>query len=456
MKKFTILVYIFLFTTVFTACDDDELALPDLTVSFTSSNTNIAENEEEITVNITFSRAVTLASQITLNVTELGLIYGEDYTSSPAINNGTLVLDVPINSTSASFTLTKVRTSFVGDESLQFDIASLSDDLFKGENQSIRVNFTEVVATKGTLDPTVGGANQPNTVYIDLSSSRQTAVVRSSWDLGFYSAGDEFNVIINPHVGALIQSTGKNGMNEVAEEDSIGLTNSMSFDAFNPFAIGWTDHPSGAIDQTAIAEISATDSDNEVYILNRGVDADGNDIGWQKIRILRSGNGYVLQYADLNASTFNEITISKDNDYNFTFFHLENGKVAVEPQKDRWDLAFSAHHTHLNFGGGNIPYLLKDMVFHNRTGVRSIMLDEATYGTYENFDGVAASNITLAENQIEIGSTWRDVFTVSVFDDRFYLIQDADGHLYKLRFDRMALNGERGFPQFSYELLNEG
>lgn len=454
MKKLLFIAWVSMLFTVLSSCDDDSIALPDLTIDFASSTINIAEDESSISVELRFSRTVDKTGKIIIDVTETGLVYGTDYQTLPAIENGQLQLNIAENTSTVSFSLQKVRTSFDGEEQVQFSISSLPDDLFKGQNESVLINFTEVITDNASIDPSVGGSKQPNTVYIDLSASRQTAVSRSSWDLGFYSAGNDFRVILNPHLSAMAQEIAHTDLNNVGEPDSIGFTNNMSFSSFHPSAISWVDNPSGNVNNTAISEISSTDADNKVYILNRGNDADGNPIGWKKIRILQANGNYILQHAAINASSFNEVTIQKNSDYNFTFFHFEDGEVEVEPKKARWDIAFAVHHNFVNFGTGLIPYSLKDMVFQNRTGVTSAQLDMTTYGNYEDFEASDATGITFSNQQLEIGSTWRDVFTSSIHSDRFYLVKDADGHLFKLKFDRLVLNGERGYPSFSYERLN--
>ena len=49
----------------------------------------------------------------------------------------------------------------------------------------------ETPSVGAVVQPTVGGANQPNQVYLDLSSEEFTAVNRASWDFGF-STGSDF------------------------------------------------------------------------------------------------------------------------------------------------------------------------------------------------------------------------------------------------------------------------
>jgi hypothetical protein len=43
---------------------------------------------------------------------------------------------------------------------------------------------------------------------------------------------------------------------------------------------------------------------------------------------------------------------------------------------------------------------------------------------------------------------------LEVYGDRFYIIKDAEGYYFKLRFTRMTSTaGERGRPQFEYKPL---
>ncbi|MEQ8413220.1 MAG: HmuY family protein [Imperialibacter sp.] len=40
-----------------------------------------------------------------------------------------------------------------------------------------------------------------------------------------------------------------------------------------------------------------------------------------------------------------------------------------------------------------------------------------------------------------------------VYEDRFYIIKDASGNYYKLKFTALMQTGERGKPQIASELL---
>ena len=79
--------------------------------------------------------------------------------------------------------------------------------------------------------------------------------------------------------------------------------------------------------------------------------------------------------------------------------------------------------------------------------------------SYDNFT-LADVDATLFSNadRRSIGSSWRNGggpgTLPSLKDNVFYIVNDTDGNLYKLKF--LALtndNGERGYPKFVYNLL---
>lgn len=186
-------------------------------------------------------------------------------------------------------------------------------------------NPVEVPTVGETLKESVGGGNQPNQVYLDLSTAESKSINRAAWDFGF-STGTDFRVIINGSLKMAVKKLETSDITVTQEIDIKVLAGGGETLASN----GYVDNPTGVLTGagagvgTAIAEISATDADNKVYLVNLGyavgtakpnvgsVVVDGDPRGWKKIRILRSGNGYKIQYADLASKTFTEKTVSKN------------------------------------------------------------------------------------------------------------------------------------------------
>ena len=233
---------------------------------------------------------------------------------------------------------------------------------------------------------------------------------------------------------------------------------------FDPKNIAYVDGLSGNILETAISEISEDDFNNPVYLVNLGVEIGtvqpnagsveiaGEPRGWKKIRILRNGNGYILQYADLDATSYNEISISKDADFNFTFFSFKTNRIVnVEPQKLQWDMAFTVF-TNSITGAGS--YGFSDFCLHNRKGgVTSYSLVDNNI-TYENFTATDIDDSLLQESQIVIGSSWRNVFDGTANSNIYYVLKDANNNYFKIRFlDLVNESGERGYPRFEYTLI---
>lgn len=328
-----------------------------------------------------------------------------------------------------------------------------------------------VVVDGAAISPEVGGPNQPNQVYIDLSTNTTTKSKRDSWDLGFYS-GSDFRVILNGSVfmaAAQLTSTNIDAINSTSTEVQ-ELQPKVAVGTFDAANTAYVDALDGTITTTAIAEISTTDANNKVYLLNLGdeigtevpttgsVDISDDSRGWKKIRILKNGNDYVLQYADLDATTHKEVTISKNASYNFTFFSFNTETEAlVEPEKAEWDLNFTVFSNEIT-GYGSYGY--SDYVLNNtKASAKAYMIDtDVDSYTYESFSITDVDNSIFTNDQRAIGSSWRNGggpgSLPSLKENVFYIVNDTDGNLYKLKF--LALTneaGERGYPKFVYSLL---
>lgn len=335
----------------------------------------------------------------------------------------------------------------------------------------------EIIIDGATITPEVGGPNQQNQVYIDLSSNTSTAVIRDSWDLGFYS-GSDYRVVLNGSIAmatAQLSTTNIDEVNSTTEEVA-NLKPAVMVGSFDPSNLSYVDAFSGAISGTAIAQISENDLDNKVYLVNLGnsvgtatpatgaIALNGESRGWKKIRVLKSGTDYILQYADLDATSHQEVRISKSSDSSFNFFSFNtNSLVSVEPETDKWDLNFTAFTDEVfddtvSFGA----YFYGDFVATNtkaNVGVYKIDTSLQPDLTYDNFTLDFVNNSSfIANDQRVIGSTWRNsggpTSLPSLKETVFYVVKDAQGNLYKLKFLALTNDaGVRGYPKFIYSLL---
>lgn len=317
---------------------------------------------------------------------------------------------------------------------------------------------SELVQFNG-LNPGDAGATAGNAVYLDFSTDKTTAVLRSSWDLGFYS-GNDFRVILNNTSSAGAKVTTKYDLALVGTADTVGLTLQPS--QTNPQAsdLAYFDNANGDLTQTAIPAVSATDADNPVIILNRGQGGAIAARSWVKLRIFRNGNGYKVVYGGINDATFKTVLITKNDINHFQHLNFDGtgSLVAVEPEKAKWDIVWSYSVFQTNFGSGNVPYNFSDLIAVNYlSGVQvkeKIYADAAAANTaYLAFNKDSVNATSLIAGKWTIGSNWRSTQPATgAKQDRFYLVRDANGNYYKLKCLRMGVGtdgGTRGKPEFN-------
>lgn len=353
--------------------------------------------------------------------------------------------------------------------------ASCSDDNSSPDNQGPIV----VQPINGaTVAAKVGGPNQPNQVFVDLSTNVQTGVKRDAWDLGF-STGSDFRVVINGTVKMAVKKLDTTNIDAVQTEDAtvaVGYNTMASW--------GYVDNPTGILtgngggNGTAISEISSNAADNKVYLVNMGFEVgttvpnpgsaalDGSARGWKKIRITRDGNDYVVDYANLNDTTHKTVKISKKADFNFTFLNLTSGKeVSAQPAKKQWDLSFTGFTNYYPNGADQITYYFADFITTNvYAGTKVYMITSTAANLASEYANFTKANVDESKftasvtDQRIVGDTWRNgggpSSSPSIKDDRFYIVKDVDGNLFKLKFIALTNDaGERGNPVFEYQLL---
>jgi len=342
-----------------------------------------------------------------------------------------------------------------------------------------------------SVDISVGGATQPNQVWFDLSENKKVLTKRTDWDFAFYS-GNEFKVVLN---SSIMMAAGKisnaTNIDAVTEGSVASLQDQVQVANFNPANEVYIDDVKGNFPSgyTAIEEIKANESENAIYLINMGkqiyqgavalgsIATGGDSRGWMKIQVVRSGENYKIKYAKLNETSHKEFIIAKNIAYNYNFVTLNHlayqaqeqiaKQIFIQPEKKKWDLVFTVF-TNTIAGAGS--YIYGDFVTNNNVGglgAYEVKVTAPTSGV-EAYNNFKASNIEESKfvynDQRVIGANWRNPVGTNgleVYGDRFYVIKDADGFYFKLRFTRLTKAtkdsegeaGERGFPSFDFKPL---
>ena len=389
---------------------------------------------------------------------------------------------------------------------LSFVLFSCSSDDDNGEG------IIEIPAVESAvLDIESGGSNEPNQVYIDLSTEETTVVRRDSWELGFVSS--ENRVVLNSSI--LVSAVKLEGIYDIsavgldtALETTMNLK-SLNLSTFQPEEvviirvrelldglpvgysmygdpennISFTDDSAGDLDKTAIGDIATAENEAEVFLVSlgaaipeepaelRSVNHTGEHRGFYKIKVFMENDDYVLQYAPLGENLPKEVVIDKNESYNLTAFSLENGtEVDVEPTKENWDLNYTSVYSYYgSMGGLTAGLTYSDYVLHNtlngvgvymvlteepaeEEGAAPVPTDEPSYDEF-TLDDVQENEFVFDDRAL-IASEWRNSSPASLKSDRYYIIKDVDGNIYKLQFTALLnTDGERGYPQIRYDLL---
>jgi hypothetical protein len=462
MKKSLLCFLIAGISLLMVSCNNDDPELPDNLINFEAAELGFDSDQLSRTITLQLSRAADADVDVQLTLASTGVTYGTEYTTTPAAADNTVLLTVPSGSNTVSFTVDKAEDVFLsGEETVLFTIATVEDPVLTGTTTELLLKFSAIVSSGSeiTLNGGEGGSSAVNSVFVDFSNNTQTSVARASWDLGFYN-GDDFRVILNNTTSASAVALTKNDLSQVTAQDTVGLNLTISV---TPEALALVDDVTGDLTKTVIAGVSATDGDNVVYIVNRGTGGGIAPRPWKKIRILRDGtNGYILQYANIKETTYTSLTIPKNEEYNFSFVSFDNGLVSVEPQKDRWDIEWTGTVYKTTNEGSDVPYYFADQVYINRlAGVTAAEVLTSTV-SYDNFNASHISSLSFSDERSVIGANWRETGgpgggPAGVKTDRFYVVKDLRGNVYKLKFISFTSQdgGTRGYPKIAYGLVQE-
>jgi hypothetical protein len=276
------------------------------------------------------------------------------------------------------------------------------------------------------------GAGYANQLWFDIGSG---AVVssnpRGTWDLAFESAPDGWRVLLN---GSRLMSVWPLGTADItAPHDTAGLA-----------ALRRVDAASARDDSLAFGDWRAG---NGLFIVDLGIALDGSSLGLRKLRINGvSSAAYQVETALLDGTGHASLIIPKDPQRAFTCWSFSQGIVPVEPPTGSWDLCFTQY-TH-RFQEFSLDYLVNGVLSAGTTRVARI--------TGRDFASITADDtlgFPLSAARNAIGYDWKaysfETSTYSIVPGLAFIVRDAEGYLYKLRFiEFYGPVGQTGCPQF--------
>lgn len=292
-----------------------------------------------------------------------------------------------------------------------------------------------------------GGVMAQNSVYFDFSTGEQTVIERSSWHLGFH-CGDQFGVILNNTLGSRAIEA-KNNVTVSTVLDSVSCRAYK-----NDLSLGMGSGSFNIVDTIGYDLSKTVIKENKTYIYDAG-DA---MLELYKVQVVKKDdNTYTLSYALWNSSDVKTINITKKPDYRFIGVSLVNHTVLnMQPKKSQWDIVWGRN-TYISEIKLGVPFVISDVIFSNQ----DVQVAEVSTETksYKDFAVIDLATVKYSDDIGTIGTEWRSTSghgsTASVKDDRFYILKDNEGNVYKIRFISMSEQdgGKRGYPEFEYELL---
>ncbi|MGB1206355.1 MAG: HmuY family protein [Chitinophagales bacterium] len=295
------------------------------------------------------------------------------------------------------------------------------------------------------------GTDYGKQVWFDLNTNRVVKQNdKTAWDIAFSCTDSLHYIMLNSSKFMKACNTSQSDFSAITD-----ITNAS-----------WRyDSDTGNPDSTAI---NHSWQNNNVYIIDRGFDALGNAIGFQKITFeLLDNETYFIHYADLNGSNEHSIQIKKNETHYFKYFsfdtHIEED---IAPQKNEYDLVFTQyteifHSPHPaiphNFTPP-FPYLVTGVLI-NHSEVKVALSKEESFSKIAVMDSLA---YTFDMSMNAIGWDWKIYdFTngsgglYTIIPNKNFIIRDTDGFYYKFRFVGFydTQTGEKGTPNFEFQKL---
>ena len=285
------------------------------------------------------------------------------------------------------------------------------------------------------------GEDYLNMLYFNVNTGLFVKQLpHTGYDLQFEGAADGKYIFLNSSNFMFVRNMGTAAFEQVT--DTVGTS---------PWRY---DFPTGLAQRCAMGNWFNADgsSKNEVYVINRGYDETGKELGLAKIQVVGATNKtYTIRVGTLDNALDTILAISKNEDLNRVQFSISNLAIEdIEPNRTDWHLHFSQYTDYdITDDGDTIPYLVRGALINPVTCAVS-RLDNV------DFDKIGLADVQglpFSSDQNAIGYDWKafslDTGIYEVLPDVVYIIKEQSGNYYKLRFvDYYNDAGEKGFAKF--------
>jgi len=274
--------------------------------------------------------------------------------------------------------------------------------------------------------------------YYDLETDMVVARHRKrDWDLGFSSVEGDQRIRLN-----------SSRLMSVYRIDGVPFEDIGSVQGEGPLY----DRADGT--EAALDDWQSGDG---VYVINRGYDAEVNDMGKVKVELQSmDATGFTLRYAVLGSSDIQEVFVPKDETVNMVMLSFDEGVQNLEPPKEDWDILFTHYTLFFDelFGQQNIQYLVAGALI-NPYQVEAQDLDLTEF---DDIDVDYLQGVDLTSEEDVIGYDWKEFTLIGesyAILDNAYAIRTVEGNDYKFQFTNfLDENGERGAPTFQAALVD--
>lgn len=446
---------IFLFASLLfvSSCKESpDAPYPDNTVNFSATQLGFAESDtaKTFTVDLDYAQSTDVTAKI--HMASSGVDYGTDFSLTPEPVDSIITVTIPAGSTSATIDVKKIASYFEGSETIDFTLQEVEGKteygpVVLGTKTALVLSFSAIISEGGTmtLQGGAGGSDAANSVYVDFSNNEQSDIARSSWNLGLY-CGSTFAVKQNNTLSSMAMATSLSLSEVISEADSITYTTKLSLDFTDKSA--YIDDLSGDPSGTIINQ------SGQVYLVNYP----GLSPQLYKVKVtLKDENTYLVEYAPSYSSVVKSIEVPKNTSYNYVYVSFATDNiVSVEPEAAKWDFEWTKAVYKTPYNGGYISYPFADLVYINTLGGVTAAQVLTSTVSYADFGSSNLADLEFSSAIDVIGSNWRSTTGNGIYQDRFYVIKDPAGNVYKLRFLKMGVasdGGTRGYPELEYAIV---